>query len=296
MLRLCTPTAQSPVGELRFHTLQGANNKLKERKKGKRKRRQTDRQQPCLSTRLQATRLGISSPGHGQPHDAFSASAGQQSVNWKPGLFGSKVGTSRVNPHLPVPSVVTRSPRSRPCLIRRERGPEAAWSPGWRAGPQRRPLPPGPAPHLQENRVQPEGRVSGYPLPTPEGLPGLAVRGQAPDGFGQGAGGCPGPRGLALDGVWPGGWGVSRPSGSGAGRQAHPRQGCRAEQASSPRAQGCGVAEPCSVASTSLAAQPSSAAIRTPQRVYLEGAGEQTEVTPRTGPLSVPGRMSSSCE
>ena len=200
MLRLCTPTAQSPVGELRFHTLQGANNKLKERKKGKRKRRQTDRQRPCLSTRLQATRLGISSPGHGQPHDAFSASAGQQSVNWKPGLFGSKVGTSRVNPHLPVPSVVTRSPRSRPCLIRRERGPEAAWSPGWRAGPQRRPLPPGPAPHLQENRVQPEGRVSGYPLPTPEGLPGLAVRGQAPDGFGQGAGGCPGPRGLALDG------------------------------------------------------------------------------------------------
>ena len=57
-----------------------------EREKEKEKEK-TDKQQPCLSTRLRTTRLGTPSPGHGQPRDAFSASAGQQSANWKPGLF-----------------------------------------------------------------------------------------------------------------------------------------------------------------------------------------------------------------
>lgn len=98
-------------------------------------------------------------------------------------------------------------------------------------------------------------------------------------GFGQGAGGCPGPRGLALDGR------PTRGRASGPSRQARP----------GPTAVGAALA-PAASPPLSLAARPSPAAIRTPRRVYLEGAGEQTEVTPRTGPLSAPGRMSSSRE
>ena len=196
---------------------------------------------------------------------------------------GRRVGTSRVNPHFPVPSVFMRSPRSRPVpLQRRKRAPGCLEPRAQTAGgeqdrsagfpPQELPTPPG-----KQGPASGAGSLSAH-CPPLRGCPGLAVTGQAPVRFGQGAGGVP-----ALS-VWR--WVAGPPEAGLPGRADELAQG-----------PGCGAAlTPVASPPLSLAAQPSPAAIRTPRRVYLEGAGEQTEVTPRTGALSAPGRMSSSRE
>jgi len=190
-----------------------------------------------------------------------------------------------------------RSPRSRP--VPHQRGKRAR---GWGE------------PRLESSST--EQASSPRPCPTPPGIQGPAS-GQGlwlptahPRGAAWPGGERTGPRQL-----WPGGWGVSWPLGSGAGQglarglgsvlalgvwrwtAGPPEAGLpgRADKLTQgPRLWGW--LTPAASPPLSLAAQPSPAAIRTPRRVYLEGAGEQTEVTPRTGPLSAPGHMSSSCE